>query len=176
MDKERLIIATRILTIGAVIGIFTWCFVTLISPATIASAVTSGIVSTIATVFLVVNIKDKTTDTEKDWFILAGIMISTLSFGIAMLINQASNIVFPNHTLAGWPGALTCILTGAIITLVALSLVELAENLIKDFHKEKPQSSSLEEVRVEAINPTTVSCTTPNKEIIMEISPLTQKT
>ncbi|WCR54325.1 MAG: hypothetical protein PG981_001347 [Wolbachia endosymbiont of Ctenocephalides orientis wCori] len=145
MTKNNLKGLATISAVGAAIGTCTWYLVALSSPATIASAVSSGIIGACIAVLFLVGIKDQTTETEKDWLIIAGVVITILTFGITVLLNKIARDILPNHTLAGWPGALTCIAASVITTFLAFYLAVLAEDLINDFHHKKTQSNLVSE-------------------------------
>lgn len=145
MTKDNLKGLATILATGAVIGTCTWYLVALTSPATIASAVSSGVIGACIAVLFLVGIKDQTTEAEKDWLIIAGVIITTLTFGITVLFNKIASDLLPNQTLAGWPGALTCIAASVITTFLAFSLAVLAEDLINDFYHKKTRSNLVSE-------------------------------
>jgi peptidoglycan/LPS O-acetylase OafA/YrhL len=152
MSKDRLKRLAVAFGIGVVIGAFSWYLINLTSPCTIASAITGGIIGTLMAMLIMSNVRENTTDSEKDWFALAGIGITTLAFGTAVILNYIANSLFPNAALSGWSGALTCSTVGAITMVAALFMTRLIEKGIDHFYPEKEQPNSLSEVRVEAIN------------------------
>lgn len=152
MYKDKLKGLAAALGIGVVVGTFSWCLVSFTGPYTIASAITGGAIGTLMTMLIMSSITENTTDTEKDWFAFAGIVIMILAFGTAVILNQIANAVFPNATLSGWPGALTCAAIGAITMLAALFIEHLVEKAIDRLYPEKEHPDSLSEVRVQATN------------------------